>query len=71
MAEVVKTMKKEELVGGVITDVEIHCENHTDVLTVWVRIPDGRLVMLMPADYRFDVRPCPWSEEFHGGKKNV
>lgn len=56
-----------KLKGSTITDVEYH-QDTGELLTVWVRNPEGKLISLIPEGYRIASIECPWSERFHGGK---
>jgi hypothetical protein len=60
-------MPDEVPVGSVVTDVEYH-ESTGECLTIWIRRPDGKLVSLIPVEYKICIMECPWSEPFHGGK---
>jgi hypothetical protein len=56
-----------ELKGAVVTDVEYHFEGTGELLTIWLRTKDGRLVAIYPNGYMLRPMEQPWSEEFHGG----
>jgi hypothetical protein len=57
-----------DLKGGIITDVEVH-DSTKEVLRLWVRLADGKLVCLIPVDYRIGAMDAPLSELRHGGLK--
>jgi prepilin-type processing-associated H-X9-DG protein len=60
-----------DLIGSYVTDIEYHAEGTGELLTIWVRLVDKRLVSITPCNFTSNLISCPWSEEFHGGSLNV
>ena len=60
-------MDELSLKGAVVTDAEYHFEGTGELLTIWLRLKDGKLVAIYPDEYKLHPMEQPWMEEFHGG----
>lgn len=63
-------IQPDELKNAVITDVEYH-QDTGELLTLWVRMNDKRLVKIIPVDFVMKLHSCPYDEEQHGNSKWV
>lgn len=60
-------MEEFSLKEAVVADVEYHPDGTGELLTIWLRLKDGKLVAIYPDGYRLRPMEQPWMEEFHGG----
>ncbi|RPI83646.1 MAG: hypothetical protein EHM34_04910 [Nitrosopumilales archaeon] len=60
-------IRPEELKGSLVTDRD-YDEDSGELIKLWVRLPDKRLVVINSINFKFCLSSCPLDEEEHGGK---